>query len=174
MKELISTLIHSYITSTPTSLLNLKKLIIHKRNHHLKTHFISTIQGFNTGVVLYHLDNMRKSQLYNHYVNPENGPIAIKALAEQYQYSSHLGDQVRRFSSAFFSAHFIHLSFQCLFTLLGMEHHELFYDLSCAYNYQLDLSMFQKEYRDIFSQYHNCTEEPKIYHGNGGAEIPDD
>ena len=64
--------------------------------------------------------------------------------------------------------------FQCLFTLLGMEHPQLFYDLPCGYNYQLDLSMFQKEHKNIFHFYHNCTEEPKIYHGNGGTEIPDD
>ena len=55
-----------------------------------------------------------------------------------------------------------------------MEHPQLFYDLPCGYNYQLDLSMFQKEHKNIFHFYHNCTEEPKIYHGNGGTEIPDD
>ena len=34
--------------------------------------------------------------------------------------------------------------------------------------------MFQKGTEDIFPSYHNCTEEPKIYHGNGGTEIPDE
>ncbi len=34
--------------------------------------------------------------------------------------------------------------------------------------------MFQKGTEEIFPMYHNCTEEPKIYHGNGGTEIPID
>jgi hypothetical protein len=55
-----------------------------------------------------------------------------------------------------------------------MEYPDLFYDLPCAYNYQLDLSMYQKEYADVYLHYHNCTQEPKIYHGNAGAEIPDE
>ena len=38
---------------------------------------------------------MRRSGLYNKYVNPEDGFIATRELAEKYQYSSHLGDQVR-------------------------------------------------------------------------------
>merc|ERR1719273_2923539 len=89
-------------------------------------------QGFNTGVVLYHLGNMRRSHLYNKYVSPQIGHIATSDLAEKYQYSSHLGDQ-------------------CFFTLLGMEHPKLFYDLPCAYNYQLDLSLAtQKALAGIF------------------------
>ena len=46
-------------------------------------------------MVLYHLGNMRRSGLYNRYVNPDDGFLATKELAEKYQYSSHLGDQVR-------------------------------------------------------------------------------
>jgi len=49
-----------------------------------------------------------------------------------------------------------------------------FYNLPCGYNFQLDTSMFQKGTEEIFPMYHNCTEEPKIYHGNGGTEIPID
>ena len=51
-------------------------------------------QGFNTGIVLYHLENMRKSHLYNKYVHPETGGKEIIALANHYEYASHLGDQV--------------------------------------------------------------------------------
>lgn len=119
-----------------------------------KRHFL-LLQGFNTGVVLYHLENMRQSSLYNKFVNPENGFIATRELAQKYSFSSHLGDQ-------------------CFFTLLGMEFPHLFYDLPCEYNYQLDVSFARKEFRDIFNSYHNCSAEPKIYHGNGGAEIPED
>ena len=55
-----------------------------------------------------------------------------------------------------------------------MEFPKLFYHLPCSYNYQLDLSMAQPETLKYFDQYHNCSLEPKIYHGNGGATIPDD
>ena len=61
--------------------------------HGLELQF-NFLQGFNTGVVLYHLENMRSSHLYNEYVNPENGHIATSDLAKKYKYSSHLGDQV--------------------------------------------------------------------------------
>lgn len=77
----------------------------------------------------------------------------IKELANKYSFRSHLGDQ-------------------CLFTLLGFEYPELFYLLPCAYNYQLDTNMWQQEFAHIFPLYHNCSDRPKIYHGNGGATIP--
>ena len=60
--------------------------------------FFCFFQGFNTGIVLYHLQNMRKSQKYNYYVHPETGAEEIVSLAKHYQYSSHLGDQVSIFS----------------------------------------------------------------------------
>ena len=37
---------------------------------------------------------MRKSRLYNFYVNPENGSQNTNALAEKYQFKSQFGDQV--------------------------------------------------------------------------------
>jgi len=37
---------------------------------------------------------MRKSSLYNFYVNPENGSQNTNALAEKYQFKSQFGDQV--------------------------------------------------------------------------------
>ena len=37
---------------------------------------------------------MRKSHLYNFYVNPENGSQNTNALAEKYQFKSQFGDQV--------------------------------------------------------------------------------
>ena len=56
-----------------------------------------------------------------------------------------------------------------------MEHPELFNVLPCSLNYQLDVSGgTQRLYRDVFDAYHNCEEKAKIYHGNGGAEIPED
>ena len=38
---------------------------------------------------------MRKSRLYNFYVNPENGSQNTNALAEKYQFKSQFGDQVK-------------------------------------------------------------------------------
>ena len=49
---------------------------------------------------------------------------------------------------------------------------EWFYNLPCEYNFQLDESMWQKGLEAIFPAYHNCTKIPKIYHGNGGTDIP--
>ena len=111
-------------------------------------------QGFNTGVVLYNLQRMRENEQYNQYVDNVDG--VIDKLAEKYSFRSHLGDQ-------------------CFFTLLGIEHPEWFSVLPCRYNFQLDISLaVQLVFRPIFDLYHNCTETPKIYHANGGAEIPDD
>ena len=116
-------------------------------------------QGFNTGVVLYNLQRMRENEIYNQYVDNVDG--ILDKLAEKYLFRSHLGDQ-------------------CFFTLLGFEHPEWFKVLPCSFNYQLDTSLaVQLAYRSIFDQYHNCTDietsnDIKIYHGNGGTDIPDD
>ena len=34
--------------------------------------------------------------------------------------------------------------------------------------------MCQEGIEQLFSMYHNCTEVPKIYHANGGTDIPVD
>ena len=109
-------------------------------------------QGFNTGVVLFDLTKMRASSVYNEYVLLRDGK-SIENLSTKYSFRSHLGDQ-------------------CLFTLLGIEHPELFHYLPCEYNYQLDNSMFQDPFVEVFPLYHNCMGEPKIYHGNGGFPVP--
>ena len=46
--------------------------------------------GFNTGVALYNLKDMRASTLYNSYLSPGK----VKNLMEKYQYSSTLAEQV--------------------------------------------------------------------------------
>ncbi len=116
------------------------------------------MQGFNTGVVLMDLTRMRSSRLYNKYValdlyDETSTTLPVDELAEKYSFSSHLGDQ-------------------CFFSLLGMEHPELFHPLPCEYNYQLDTMMWVEPFIEIFPRYHNCTVDPKIYHGNGGFSIP--
>ena len=97
--------------------------------------------------------------MYNQYVDNVEG--ILDKLAEKYLYRSHLGDQ-------------------CFFTLLGFEFPEWFKILPCGFNYQLDTSLaVQLAYRSIFDKYHNCrdidtSDDIKIYHGNGGTDIPDD
>ena len=59
------------------------------------------LQGFNTGVVLFHLDRIQENVKYNQYI--DNVLNSTSILADKYLYRSHLGDQ-------------------CFFTLLGMEH----------------------------------------------------
>ena len=46
-------------------------------------------QGFNTGVVLFNLNNMRNSELYNRMISPEK----VKAIQGKYKYKFTLGDQ---------------------------------------------------------------------------------
>ena len=57
---------------------------------------------------------MRRSKLYNKYVNPENGPVATQELAEKYTYSSHLGDQVNYTRDVFNQTFFSSLSISAL------------------------------------------------------------
>ena len=69
----------------------------------------------------------------------------------------------------------ISFAFQDIFTLLNMEHPDLFYHLPCGYNFQLDTrGSTQKLYMETFSTYHNCTDVPKIYHASGGSDFPID
>ena len=49
-------------------------------------------QGFNTGVVLFNLDRMRRSELYNSLVENRDG--IVDKLAQKYQFKSHLGTYV--------------------------------------------------------------------------------
>ena len=119
----------------------------------LPTNF-DRFQGFNTGVVLYDLEAMRKDNRLNQMISNVDG--SLDQLASKYHFRSHLGDQ-------------------CLFTLLGMEYPSWFLHLSCDWNYQLDVSLgTQKEFEGVFNQYHNCTKYPKILHGNGNTPIPED
>ncbi|TRY61033.1 hypothetical protein TCAL_01446 [Tigriopus californicus] len=110
-------------------------------------------QGLNTGVVLFDFEKMRTNVDFNRMVMNHEG--VVDRLSEKYIFKSHLGDQ-------------------CLFTLLALERPEWFHVLPCEFNYQLDTSMMRYPFLHIFQSYHNCTASPKIYHGNGGFEIPEE
>ncbi|XP_036377908.1 xyloside xylosyltransferase 1 [Megalops cyprinoides] len=107
--------------------------------------------GFNSGVMLLDLEAMRHSALYNQLLEP--GRVA--SLAEQYHFRGHLGDQD-------------------FFTMIGMEHPELFSVLPCGWNRQLCTWWRDHGYGDIFQLYYHCEGPVHIYHGNCNTPIPDD
>ncbi|XP_031715382.1 xyloside xylosyltransferase 1 [Anarrhichthys ocellatus] len=109
------------------------------------------LPGFNSGVMLLDLGAMRDSALYNQLLEPSN----VAKLADQYRFRGHLGDQD-------------------FFTMIGMEHPELFYTLACGWNRQLCTWWRDHGYGDVFQMYYRCDGLVYIYHGNCNSPIPDD
>ncbi|KAM9461118.1 xyloside xylosyltransferase 1 isoform 2-T3 [Clarias gariepinus] len=109
------------------------------------------LPGFNSGVMLLNLDTMRRSALYNRLLDPER----VAHLTDKYHFRGHLGDQD-------------------FFTMIGMEHPELFYHLDCGWNRQLCTWWRDHGYGDIFQLYFRCDGPVHIYHGNCNTAIPDD
>ncbi|XP_068174897.1 xyloside xylosyltransferase 1 [Antennarius striatus] len=109
------------------------------------------LPGFNSGVMLLDLHAMRASALYNQLLDPSN----VAKLADQYRFRGHLGDQD-------------------FFTMIGMEHPELFYSLACGWNRQLCTWWRDHGYGHIFQLYYHCHGPVYIYHGNCNSPIPDD
>jgi len=110
-------------------------------------------QGFNTGVVLYNLEAMRASSVYNRQLDPG----AVSQLLEEFMYSFTLAEQD-------------------WFTNLGFRHPELFHVLSCRFNRQTSIQFLKPPLEDIFEQFHSCgnKSEVLIYHGNGCGPRPAD
>ncbi|NP_001376433.1 xyloside xylosyltransferase 1 [Gallus gallus] len=109
------------------------------------------LPGFNSGVLLLNLEAMRRSKLYNQLLEPG----MVQKLTEKYHFKGHLGDQD-------------------FFTMVGMEHPELFHVLDCTWNRQLCTWWKDHGYSDVFDQYFRCEGEVKIYHGNCNTPIPED
>ncbi|KAL6108045.1 xxylt1 [Pungitius sinensis] len=109
------------------------------------------LPGFNSGVMLLDLGAMRDSALYNQLLEPGN----VAKLADQYRFRGHLGDQD-------------------FFTMIGMEHPELFHSLTCGWNRQLCTWWRDHGYGDVFQMYYRCEGLVYIYHGNCNSPIPDD
>lgn len=109
------------------------------------------LPGFNSGVMLLDLAAMRASELYNQLLEPSN----VAKLADQYRFRGHLGDQD-------------------FFTMIGMEHPELFYSLACGWNRQLCTWWRDHGYGDVFQLYYRCDGPVYIYHGNCNSPIPED
>ncbi|XP_044144963.1 xyloside xylosyltransferase 1 isoform X2 [Bufo gargarizans] len=106
--------------------------------------------GFNSGVMLLNLEAMRQSKLYNQLLEPN----AVRLLAEKYHFKGHLGDQD-------------------FFSMIGMEHPELFYVLDCGWNRQLCTWWKDQGYADIFDLYYKCESHIRIIHGNCNTPIPE-
>lgn len=79
---------------------------------------------------------------------------SVEALTARYKFQGHLGDQD-------------------FYTLISVEHPQLFYVLSCDWNRQLCRYWEDKGYKDVFHLYHDCKLPVKIYHGNCNSAIPD-
>lgn len=109
------------------------------------------LPGFNSGVMLLDLAAMRGSSLYNQLLEPDR----VAQLAEQYRFRGHLGDQD-------------------FFTMIGMEHPELFHPLACGWNRQLCTWWREHGYGAVFQLYYRCDGPVYIYHGNCNTPIPDD
>lgn len=107
------------------------------------------LPGFNSGVLLLDLEAMRQSEQYNRLLEP----AMVQQLASKFHFKGHLGDQD-------------------FFTLVGMEHPELFYVLDCTWNRQLCTWWRDHGYSDIFERYFRCDGHVRIYHGNCNTPIP--
>ncbi|XP_013925181.1 PREDICTED: xyloside xylosyltransferase 1, partial [Thamnophis sirtalis] len=107
------------------------------------------LPGFNSGVLLLDLEAMRQSERYNRLLEP----AVVQQLASKFHFKGHLGDQD-------------------FFTLVGMEHPELFYVLDCTWNRQLCTWWRHHGYSDVFEHYFRCDGHVRIYHGNCNTPIP--
>ena len=109
------------------------------------------LTGFNSGVVLVNLHNLRKSKLYNSLLN---GSV-VKELANRYSFQGHLGDQD-------------------FYSLISLEYPELFHILPCSWNRQLCTYWKDHGYTEVFDSYFNCSGPIHVYHGNCGTKMPNE
>uniref|UniRef100_A0A182P3M5 Xyloside xylosyltransferase 1 n=1 Tax=Anopheles epiroticus TaxID=199890 RepID=A0A182P3M5_9DIPT len=106
--------------------------------------------GLNSGVVMLHLDRIRRSRLYEEIIKEST----VRNMAEKYSFQGHLGDQD-------------------FFTLMGFEFPGLIYRLDCVWNRQLCTWWREHGYSDIFDSYFHCEGTVKIYHGNCNTRAPE-
>ncbi|XP_035723428.1 xyloside xylosyltransferase 1-like [Vespa mandarinia] len=126
------------------------------RSKHAKTAYGEPAQaggfpGFNSGMVLFNLERLRESSLYEQIVSKDS----VDAMTNKYHFKGHLGDQD-------------------FYTVLGMERPELIYTIDCGWNKQLCTWWRDRGYADVFANYSLCNSETKLWHGNCNTPIPDD
>ena len=81
-------------------------------------------QGYNSGVVLYRLEEMRRSEEYNKYTTPEG----VDSLMTRYSYRMFLAEQD-------------------WLTNLGFSHPQMIYNLPCQFNRQTSIRKVLLSYR---------------------------
>ncbi|KAL9971026.1 hypothetical protein ACROYT_G023503 [Oculina patagonica] len=109
------------------------------------------LTGFNSGVLLINLHKMRESKMYNHLLHNN----VVKQIANKYTFQGHLGDQD-------------------FYTLLNLDHPDLFQVLPCSWNRQLCTWWRDNGYAQVFDSYFNCPEPIHVYHGNCGTKMPNE
>ena len=98
------------------------------------------------------LERMRRSRLYNSYLERDQ----LLALITKYEWKGCIG-------------------YQDFFTLLGVEHPQLFRVLDCTWNRQLDvLQKLDVYYEREFEHFHRCDGSIKVWHTNGASTLPGD
>jgi len=110
-------------------------------------------QGFNSGVVLFHLERMRGSSLYKDQLKPKKMVELVKS----------------------FDGFTISTGDQDWFNLVSFTHPGLFYTLPCVYNMQTSVQYLYHPMEDRFVKYHFCADksQTKIFHYNGCGPRPD-
>jgi len=111
------------------------------------------LQGINTGVVLFWLERMRWSLLFNDELNFG----AMKNLSTEFGMTFTLGDQD-------------------WWAMLSWKKPELFYNLPCRFNKQMSLQYLREPWEEIFDSYHNCSStkaQTMIFHRNGCGPTPE-
>ena len=108
------------------------------------------LTGFNSGVLLLDIQKIANSKLYDSLISPDS----VKRLTEKYLFKGHLGDQD-------------------FFTLISLEHEDLFHILPCSWNKQLCVWWRDNGYKDVFDKYFTCDGHINIYHGNCNSKIPE-
>jgi len=109
-------------------------------------------QGLNTGVMLFRLQEMRNSKLYNCYM----GPKMVDVLSNKYKYKMSLGDQD-------------------WFTNMDFEHPDMFYILPCRFNTQTSIEYLRPPWESKFESYHFCDKKSRVvvFHRNGCGPTPE-
>jgi len=107
-------------------------------------------QGLNTGVVLYRLEALRSSPIYNSLL--EKG--APSDLALQFKYVFTLAEQD-------------------WFTNVGLAHPQLVYVMPCQFNRQTSIQWLHPPYEEDFEKFHSCP-SVKVRHVNGCGPRPQD
>lgn len=107
--------------------------------------------GYNSGMVLFNLDRLRRSSEYKEIVKKDS----VDTMTKKYHFKGHLGDQD-------------------FYTLLGMEKPELIRTIDCGWNRQLCTWWRDHGYANIFANYSRCDSETKLWHGNCNTPIPTD